>query len=75
MAVPPYLYEETYRGISFYQTGKGYWFFNSVPPNGSHWCRYFTKEEIEFGGVASMRKAIDRYHANASVYTGDLRYR
>ena len=73
MTTPPYPYRETYRGIGFHLTSKGFWIFDDVPPNNGYWTRYFKDGEEEC--AESMRRAIDRYHANTPVFTGDLRYR
>jgi hypothetical protein len=66
----PYLYQETYRGIGFHLTAKGYWFFNAVPPHdGLHraWRDYFSLDDqarIERHDPADavvMRRAINAY--------------
>ena len=66
--------QETYRGISFHRTHKGYWIFDAPPPPGkwAHWCRYVDTSMADT--AESMRAAIDRIHNDAPCYTGDLRY-
>ena len=76
----------SYRGVKFSRTNAGFWLFDVLLPTASfrwaHWSRFLTNEEadtlractIEEGG-AIMRRAIDRAHSDAPVYTGDIRYR
>lgn len=61
------LYKETYRGVGFHKTHKGYWIFDENPFRS--WNRYFTRSDEEGPPpnelpddevVAMIRRAIDR---------------
>ncbi len=59
-------YSETYRGIGFHRTDKGYWFFDEVPQAGRYryWSDYLLPDEQQDLKKDTMRLAIDRYKAS-----------
>ena len=61
------VYKETYRGIGFHLTNKGYWFFDDVPKDGGfrHWSSYLSEQEQANPDMTTMRLAIDRHHRKA----------
>ena len=60
------LYKETYRGVGFHETHKGYWVFDESIVEG--WTRYFDTDIEDFIGgdcergrvIAMIHRAIDR---------------
>ena len=65
-----------YMGIE-YQVDPPF-FFSFLPGSAlrwSHWNRFFTDDEIDNPSDEAMRRAIERAHADAPVYRGDIRYR
>jgi hypothetical protein len=79
------MYKEIYRSCGFAINNKGLAIFDSVPPLGGHWDRFFTIEEIRKldplsttpleEKISMMHTGVDRAHNGAPCYTGDLRYR
>jgi hypothetical protein len=63
-----------YRGIRFALLPTGIWVFNSFLPSPArrwgYWCRFF--DHTDGDGEEAMRRAIDRAHADAPVYRGDI---
>ena len=62
------IYEETYKGVEFHKTCKGYWLFAELLPNlPTSASRYFTDAELskletcgDEEAAQYMRNAIDR---------------
>ncbi len=49
-------YQEIYRGIGFHLTGKGYWFFDEIPPRHPYrWSAYVTEDDDKSLDVQVMR--------------------
>lgn len=75
-AVPPYLYVESYKGIGFHITSKGYLVFDQFLPScrdgeKRNWSGLFSKDEIAIvidhsksheERAAVVRKVIDRIY-------------
>lgn len=71
------------RGVGFYKTPRGFWFFEKPPSPGDYWCRYADDAELLFlqgncdddalvHGI--ICKMIDRQKTGDVRYKGDIAF-
>lgn len=85
-SIPPPLYIETYRGISWLRTATGVLIFDQALPDEAsrwgYWSRFFTAEQYlcalessrinHCHAIKMMREGVDRALACAPCYMGHL---